>query len=776
VKRATRLVTLGLLLCAAAAVADSARAGLSGEVRSKDKVLGTILPATETERWTIQCPQDSKLKVILKGPKKKTGGAVSFRLFDTAEAEVTGLAITPKKTGAVLKQYICPESGPYTVEVFAPDELTGGDYTLKMICKAPKKLRFEATLDGTEKTYEFFAALGTTAKAKITVVPKSLADPRIVRFLGPEGFDVPVEGAAKAVASPKIDLTQTGDYDLAFDGDGGAVSGSLKLKQHKSVSRTVDVRAETIDPGGSGGSDGIAGVIGPDGGSIIAPEGDSPVGIEGAGIDVPAGALEGAVAIVIATAPPIGPQEETEDPVGNTVFYGPEGLEFSEEATLTLPFDPSLVETEDDVMVYTQDAQGNVTLIDPATYVVDLEAGTVTVPAAHFSSFRVFSERGPIEVASLSETIAEPRAMASLGLFLIGDIEGGFKAGELSRGDGFSFNPPVEVLVADGELVKQISYYEGDGTSEQIIAGGGESTETPAAATDFDFPGPVTALFSKYGGTSPSYVATDTQLFVLQRGLKSIALDIHLVAGTGVAGDSGDGGDPLSAQFTGIAAMACDGSERFLYVVDRGASRIRCIDMELNVISTVTGTGTPGFAVDGEPLGNSPLLDPCALVLDVLGPFERTESPMKFFLADGGRVRHLQFGTILDPTEQNTTYAGAADGSLGASGDGGTRLAARFQSIKGLAVDAQGEVLFVADAVDHTVRELSTQPGGLVRTLFGTSGVAGDGGDPFMSPGQLDTPIGVGRTLGSLVILEAAGRVRNAPIPSPGFGGPVTER
>ncbi len=759
--RAIRIITLGLLLSMAASGVDSARAGVEGEVRSKDKVLGTILPATEIERWTIQCPKDSKLKIVLKGPKKKTGGAVSFRLIDTNDEELVGLPIIPKRTGAVLKDFICPESGPYTVEVFAPDELTGGDYSLKLICKAPRRLTFTETLDGTEKTYAFFASLVTKAKAKITVDKGSLADPRIVRMLGPEGFDVPVEGSAKAVASPKIDLTKTGDYGLKFDGDGGAVTGSLKLKPQKSVSRIVDVRSGTIDPGGAGGEDGVAGVIGPDGGMVIAPEGESPVGIEGAAIDVPAGALEGAVAIVIATAPPIGPQNETEDPVGNTVFYGPEGLEFAEDATLTLPFDPSLVETEEDVMIYTQDAQGNVTLMDPSTYVVDLLAGLVTVTTSHFSTFRVFAERGPIEVASLSETITDARAIGGVATF--GTIGDGPSRQGLSDGKQFTLVVPVDVLVADGEVVKRISHLEGQGTIEQVIAGGGQSTQTGGPATDYDFSGPITAVLSKGGFASSILVATETQVFVLEPDQKSGEPTVEGLAGTGGVGDSGDGGHPTLAQFTSIAAIACDATGQFLYILDRGASRIRCVDLDAEIISTSTGTGTSGLAMDGDPLGNSPLQDPRALVAD---PW----TPGGFFLADGGRIRHVKFGTVLDPTEQNLTYAGRSDGSTGASGDGGRRLDAKFQSLRSIAVDFLGDRLFVADAVDHTVREIRTQPGGLVRTLFGTSGTPGNDGDPFMSPGHLDTPIGVARTLGSLVILEEGGGVRNAPLPIPGNG------
>jgi sugar lactone lactonase YvrE len=83
---------------------------------------------------------------------------------------------------------------------------------------------------------------------------------------------------------------------------------------------------------------------------------------------------------------------------------------------------------------------------------------------------------------------------------------------------------------------------------------------------------------------------------------------VTTLAGTGVAGFSGDGGPPERAQLSfqpgddsapsGALAMGSDGA---LYVADALNFRIRRIDLDAGVIETVAGSGREGFAGDGGP-------------------------------------------------------------------------------------------------------------------------------------------------------------------------------
>ena len=72
--------------------------------------------------------------------------------------------------------------------------------------------------------------------------------------------------------------------------------------------------------------------------------------------------------------------------------------------------------------------------------------------------------------------------------------------------------------------------------------------------------------------------------------------DIVTVAGGGV----GDGGRPTLAALTSPDGVAID-SHGDVYVADGAAHRIRKIDIESNIITTVAGTGNPGFSGDGGP-------------------------------------------------------------------------------------------------------------------------------------------------------------------------------
>jgi sugar lactone lactonase YvrE len=65
---------------------------------------------------------------------------------------------------------------------------------------------------------------------------------------------------------------------------------------------------------------------------------------------------------------------------------------------------------------------------------------------------------------------------------------------------------------------------------------------------------------------------------------------IHLFAGTGTAGFSGDGGQALSAQFSSPESLALDVAGN-LYVTDTGNLRIRRIDAATGLVSTIMGTG-----------------------------------------------------------------------------------------------------------------------------------------------------------------------------------------
>src|SRR5579863_8206962 len=80
-----------------------------------------------------------------------------------------------------------------------------------------------------------------------------------------------------------------------------------------------------------------------------------------------------------------------------------------------------------------------------------------------------------------------------------------------------------------------------------------------------------------------------------------------------VAGSNsvGDGGPALAALFSQTEGIAVDGHGN-IYVADADANRVRKIAPD-GTISTVVGTGVPGFAGDGGPANAAMLNQPYGL-------------------------------------------------------------------------------------------------------------------------------------------------------------------
>ena len=75
---------------------------------------------------------------------------------------------------------------------------------------------------------------------------------------------------------------------------------------------------------------------------------------------------------------------------------------------------------------------------------------------------------------------------------------------------------------------------------------------------------------------------------------------ITTLAGTGTAGNSGDGGPATAALLYYPARLAFDGSNN-LYIADQFNNRVRKVNLTTGIISPTIATGTSGFSGDGGP-------------------------------------------------------------------------------------------------------------------------------------------------------------------------------
>lgn len=198
---------------------------------------------------------------------------------------------------------------------------------------------------------------------------------------------------------------------------------------------------------------------------------------------------------------------------------------------------------------------------------------------------------------------------------------------------------------------------------------------------------------------------------------------ITTVAGTGTAGYNGDGIPATSARLAypkGVE-IAPDGS---LYIGDANNHRIRRVDAS-GEITTVAGSGVAGFSGDGGPATLARLNFPRNVAFDAAG---------NFYIADNDnyRVRRVDTSGVI------TTVAGT--GVAGYSGDGGPATSAQLNQVRDVAVDGAGN-LYIADQVNHRVRRVD--PAGTITTFAGT-GVGGYNGDDRMAAtAQLAGPRGV---------------------------------
>lgn len=264
-----------------------------------------------------------------------------------------------------------------------------------------------------------------------------------------------------------------------------------------------------------------------------------------------------------------------------------------------------------------------------------------------------------------------------------------------------------------------ITTIAGNGTANYSGDGG--------QATDAGIGVPVSVAISKSGKI---YIAEDT--FGINQGseyIREITTDgiIRTIAGNGIAGYSGDGGQATAAGFGQIRDMAVDDSAN-IFIVDNEDNRIRkinsagiistfayanspngiAIDKFRNIyfsesgkyvikridtagmITTVAGNGLQGYFVWGE------LNDPFGIAVDDTG---------YIYVADVAN-NCIGKGHI---TDSAYVYNIAGDGVAsfsGFSGDGGQGTAARLHYPTGVAVDCNGNV-FIADQMNNRIRKIS---------------------------------------------------------------------
>jgi uncharacterized protein (TIGR03437 family) len=191
---------------------------------------------------------------------------------------------------------------------------------------------------------------------------------------------------------------------------------------------------------------------------------------------------------------------------------------------------------------------------------------------------------------------------------------------------------------------------------------------------------------------------------------------ITTIAGTGLAGFSGDGGPATAAQLDTPYGLAVDLAGA-VYVADYDNNRVRRIGPD-GVITTFAGSGGNRSSGDGGPATAAQLLAPRDVAVDAAG---------NLYISEFGanRVRKV--------TLNGNIQTAAGTGIAGYSGEGLPAVMAQLNQPTGVAVDRTG-VLYIADSGNGVVRKVL--PDGIISTVPGnTPGIS-----PYL---ELYTPVAV---------------------------------
>jgi len=286
---------------------------------------------------------------------------------------------------------------------------------------------------------------------------------------------------------------------------------------------------------------------------------------------------------------------------------------------------------------------------------------------------------------------------------------GGAYSGDGGPATSASVSIPLGVAVdASGSLYIADA---GDGRARKVTPGGIISTLAGNGVLPYFFgdggPAALAGLSGNWGvavDTANNLYIADSTSYRVRKVTSSGA--IATIAGTGIFADTGDGGQATNAAVNPSAVAVDSAGNVYL----GGFSRVRKIAAN-GTITTVAGTGAPGYSGDNGPATGAQLSTPIfGLAVDSAGNLYISDS-------NNYRVRRVTPGGTI------TTVAGT--GIAGYSGDGGSATSARLGGPEGLSTDAAGN-LYIADIGNSVVRKLA--PNGTISTVAG-NGLAGDTGD-----------------------------------------------
>jgi streptogramin lyase len=229
-----------------------------------------------------------------------------------------------------------------------------------------------------------------------------------------------------------------------------------------------------------------------------------------------------------------------------------------------------------------------------------------------------------------------------------------------------------------------------DGTVEFVAGRFHVSNASDAFAPDTA----TAAAEVRFHGLHDVAIGRDGLVFVADtfnhriRAFDPATRSVAVIAGTGQAGFTGDGGPAIAAVFRQAYCCSLVPAGDALLVADIGNHRLRRVNLRAATVETIAGNGMAGRLTDGAAALETPLTGPRAACMTADGT-------IYLALREGNALVEIKGGTV-------RTVVNAA-GRAGYGGDGGLGRDALLAGPKYVSLDRAGRVL-IADTENHCIR------------------------------------------------------------------------
>jgi trimeric autotransporter adhesin len=356
---------------------------------------------------------------------------------------------------------------------------------------------------------------------------------------------------------------------------------------------------------------------------------------------------------------------------------------------------------------------GNTTDSGDGGLAVSATMGNVNSLYLDSSGNLYFTEGGNYNVRKISVASNLINTIAGAGSLRFG-VPNFVSSAELNDPVDVALDAEGNIYIADN-LENLVRKYNPTSETMTTVAGTGIQgyTGDGGQATSATLSGPGSVNLD---GSGNIFIADNNNCVI--RKVAAATGIITTVVGTGTSGYTGDSGAASSAKIGNISAIRFDATGN-LYLADKTYNVIRKVNAATGVITTVVGTGSAGYTGDGGLASAAKINLPSAIAFDSSGNLYISDSS-NFVI----RKVNLATGVI-------TTIAGI--GQSGYSGDGGPALAAKLKPSGGLAIDNSGNI-YSGDVADCVIRQVNAVTGEI--TTFagtGSAGYLGDGGSAALA-------------------------------------------